>query len=98
MNFAWAPMASILAQVFPPHSRQTSLSISYSIGAAIWGGLAPVTATALYQATDTIWSAIILYFAMTAISIVCLALAPQRIDEVFEEDVLTARALREANE
>lgn len=98
MNFAWAPMASILAQVFPPHSRQTSLSISYSIGAAIWGGLAPVTATALYQATDTIWSAIFLYFAMTAISIVCLALAPQRTDEVFEEDVLAARAARAAGE
>ncbi|GAB3738060.1 MFS transporter [Nocardiopsis nanhaiensis] len=94
MNFAWAPMASILAQMFDPRARQTSLSVSYAVGAAIWGGLAPVTATALFNATGTIWSVIGLFGAMTLVSLVCLAAAPQRTDDTFEED-LAAKAAKD---
>lgn len=90
LNGTWAPLASILSQMFPPKARQTSISISYSVGVAIWAGLAPVTATALYAATGTIWGPLGLFFAMTAISIISLALAPQHSDSVFEEDADSA--------
>ncbi len=92
MNGTWAPLASILAQIFHPKARQTSISVSYSVGNAIWAGLAPVTATALYTATGTIWGPLGLYFGLTLISIICVILAPQRRDAVFEQDVSQSTA------
>lgn len=84
MNATWAPLASIMSQMFDVDSRQTSLSISYSLGNALWAGFSPILATGLFIATGTIWSVIVLFVALTAISLVCLAFAPQRRDHVFE--------------
>ena len=86
MNGTWAPIASIMSQMFDANSRQTSLSISYGVGNAIWAGLSPITATALYTWTGTIWSVVFLYVGMAALSLICLALAPQIRDNVFEGD------------
>ncbi len=86
MNGTWAPVASIMSQMFYPQARQTSLSLSYSVGNAVWAGLAPVTAATLFTATGTIWSVIGLFFGMTILSIICLVLAPQHIDTVFDTD------------
>lgn len=87
MSGAWAPLSSIMSQMFHPQSRQTSLSLSYGVGNALFGGLAPITATALYGATGTIWSVIILYIGMSTMSLICLILAPQRNDDhVFSEN------------
>ncbi len=77
MTGTYAPLATILSQMFVPEARYTSLSIAYGTGAALWAGLSPVTATFLYGATGSVWSVIALYMAMTALSLVCLALAPQ---------------------
>ncbi|KAB1642561.1 MFS transporter [Gulosibacter chungangensis] len=84
MNGTWAPMASVLSQMFAPDSRQTSLSFSYSLGNAIWAGLSPLVATALYGLTGSIWSVIGMLAAMAALSLVCLAFAPQRKDYIFD--------------
>jgi MFS family permease len=92
MSGTWAPVASIMAQMFRPRARQTSISIAYSVGVAIWAGLSPVTATALYAATGSIWGSLGLYFGMTALSIICLFLAPQYNDGIFEEDAVGAGA------
>lgn len=86
MNGTWAPLASILSQMFGPDSRQTSLSVSYSIGVAIWGGLAPIVATALYGAFDSIWAVIFMIGVMVLLSLICLALAPQLEDHAFAQD------------
>lgn len=86
MNGTWAPIASIMSQMFDANSRQTSLSISYGVGNAIWAGLSPIAATALYTWTGTIWSVVFLYVGMAALSLICLALAPQIRDNVFEGD------------
>jgi MFS family permease len=84
VNGSWAPISAIMSQMFKPGSRQTSLSFSYSVAAAIWSGLTPLLATGLYGATHSIWSVIIMLVAMSLLSLVCLALAPQRTDdEVF---------------
>jgi MFS family permease len=94
MNGTWAPLAAIMAQIFLPQARQTSLSLSYNVGNAVWAGLAPITATALLAATGTIWGPLGLFFAMTVLSIVCLILAPQHKDAVFagEEGDVTVSA------
>jgi MFS family permease len=81
MTATYAPVATILAQMFVPEARYTSLSIAYGTGAAIWAGLSPVTATFLFAATGTVWSVIAFYIALTIISMVCLVLAPQHKEE-----------------
>lgn len=86
MNGTWAPIASIMSQMFEPESRQTSLSVSYGVGNAVWAGLSPITATALYSWTGTIWSVIFLYIGMAVLSFVCLVLSPQIRDNVFDTD------------
>lgn len=84
MNTTWAPIAAIMSQMFDAESRQTSLSVSYSIGNALWAGFSPLIATSLFIATGTIWAVIAQYFAMTLITLVCLIFAPQRKDYVFD--------------
>ncbi|MCT1856110.1 MFS transporter [Micrococcus luteus] len=92
MNGTWAPLASIMSQMFDAESRQSALSVSYGLGNAIWAGLSPVVATALFAATGTIWSVILLYMGMATLSMVCLVLAPQIRDNVFDVDHETPAA------
>ncbi|MGW3900491.1 hypothetical protein ACWD6X_05075 [Micrococcus luteus] len=78
--------------MFDAESRQSALSVSYGLGNAIWAGLSPVVATALFAATGTIWSVILLYMGMATLSMVCLVLAPQIRDNVFDVDHETPAA------
>ncbi|GAA1937029.1 MFS transporter [Brevibacterium antiquum] len=73
----WAPLSTLMAQMFEPSYRQTSLSLSYGIGNAIWAGLSPVVATGLYAATNSIWSVIALFGFMTVVSLISLYFARQ---------------------
>lgn len=86
MNGTWVPMASIMSQMFNAEARQTSLSFSYNLGNAIFAGFAPVTATALFNWTGSIWSVIVMYIVMAVLSMICLSLAPQIRDNVFDTD------------
>lgn len=81
MSFTYAPVAAILAHMFRPEARYTSLSVSYGLGAALWAGFSPMVATALFGSTGTIWSVVIMFAVMAGISAVCTALAPQLRDE-----------------
>lgn len=90
LNGTWAPLAAIMSQMFGPASRQTSISFSYSVGSAIWSGLAPTLATALYGLNNSIWAVISMLAIMTTISLICLGLAPQVRDRVFEQEALTS--------
>ena len=84
MTATYAPVATIIAQMFRPRARYTSISITYGVAASVWAGLSPLTATWLYSRTGTIWSVIVMFFALTLISIVCTVLAPQLRDEAAE--------------
>lgn len=86
MNGTWVPMASIMSQMFDAEARQTSLSFSYNFGNAIFAGFAPVTATALFNWTGSIWSVIVLYISLAIMSMICLSFVPQLRDNVFESD------------
>lgn len=81
MSATYGPVAAVLSQMFRPQARYTSISLTYQVAGAVFGGLSPLASTLLYQATDTIWSVIVLLIAMCALSIVCLALAPQYEDD-----------------
>lgn len=80
MTATYAPVATMLAQMFRPQARYTSISITYGVAVAAWAGLSPLAATWLYALTGTIWSVILLMFALAAVSIACTVLAPQLHD------------------
>lgn len=82
MTATYAPAATVMAQAFGPAARYTSLSIANGVAAALWSGLAPLTATVLFGATGSIWPVIALFWAFVVISAVCLWLLPQVKDDI----------------
>lgn len=81
MSMTYAPTATFLSQLFVPQARYTSVSLTYGVGAAVYGGLAPVTASFLYGQTGTIWSVVILFVVFAALNVACVVGAPQLVDE-----------------
>ena len=80
MSATWAPLATVMAQMYRPHARYTSMSLAHGIGAAIWGALPPIAAVWLLSITGTVWSVILLAAGMALLNAVALALAPQHVD------------------
>jgi metabolite-proton symporter len=81
MAATYGPIARILSQMFPPKVRYTSVSLSYQVAGAIFGGLSPIVCTALLAATGSIYPVAGLLIAMALVSIACLLKAPQYSDE-----------------
>jgi MFS family permease len=101
MSATYAPLATILTQMFRPQARYTSVALAYGVGAAIWAGFSPWFATQLVAWTGSIWSVIALFTAMAILAMVCTKLAPQHSDEapvtdsfVPRTDTTTARTVR----
>lgn len=80
LSGAWAPLSTVMTQMFRPQARYTSMSLSYGIGAAVWGGLSPAIATGLIAITGTFWSAIWFFGFLALIAIVGTWFAPQHSD------------------
>lgn len=81
MSATWAPLSALMAQMFRPQARYTSMSLAYGIGAAVWGGLSPIAATALQAGTGTIWAVVGLFAFLSIVAWVSTFLAPQYDDE-----------------
>lgn len=86
---AYSALAAIMSQAFPTASRYMSMSLSYQVGAAIFGGLSPLVSTLLFGATGTIWSVIVLMLAFCIISIACSVKLPQHVDSASLPDSTT---------
>jgi MFS family permease len=97
MSATYAPIAALLAQMFRPQSRYTSIALSYGVGAAIWAGFSPWFATQLIAWTGSIWSVIAMFVGMAIIAGVCTRLAPQHSDEAPVTGSFTARTDTTAN-
>lgn len=80
MATVYGPIARVLAQMYPPQARYTSISIAYQTAGAIFGGLAPLACTALFAATGSILSVVGLLVGMVLLSVVCLSRAPRYRD------------------
>jgi len=80
LSGAWAPLSTVMTQMFRPQARYTSMSLSYGIGAAVWGGLSPAIATALIAATGSFWSAIWFFGGLALIAVIGAWFAPQHSD------------------
>ncbi|WP_129661240.1 MFS transporter [Rothia halotolerans] len=84
MSATYGPMATAMSQMFRPLARYTSISVAYQAAGAIFGGLSPIAATLMFQATGSIWPIIGLLAGMCALGAICLAAAPQYVDDVDE--------------
>ncbi|TCP47319.1 putative MFS family arabinose efflux permease [Tamaricihabitans halophyticus] len=82
MTSIYGPIATFLSQMFRPQARYTSISLSYQLAGAIFGGLSPLVSTLLFQATGSIWPVIALLVGMCVLSAACVLVAPQHaVDE-----------------
>ena len=91
LSGTYAPVAAILAQMFRPQARYTSIALSYGVGAAIWAGFSPWFATLLVGWTGSVWSVLGLFAAMALIAGICTYFAPQHSDEAPVTESFTAR-------
>jgi MFS family permease len=91
LSGAWAPLSTLMAQMFRPQARYTSMSLSYGIGAAVWGGLSPVIATALIAATGSFWSAVVFFGVLCVLAVFGAYFAPQHSDNAPVTESLIAR-------
>ncbi|WP_051580151.1 MFS transporter [Pseudonocardia acaciae] len=73
----YGPIAAVLAQMFPPAARYTSISLSYQVAGAIFGGFSPLVCTALLAAFGGIAPVVALLVLMCLVSIGCLVGAPR---------------------
>ena len=85
-------MAAAMSQIFRPLSRYTSVSLTYQMAGAIFGGLIPIAATLSFQATASIWPTIGMLAAMCALGAVCMGFAPQRQDTPSQLTLRTGEA------
>ena len=83
---AYSALAAIMSQAFPAQNRYQSISLSYQVGAAIFGGFSPLVSTLLFGATGTIWAVILLMLAFCVLSVVCARFVPQIVDEETASD------------
>ena len=91
LSGAWAPLSTIMAQMFRPQARYTSMSLSYGVGAAVWGGLSPAIATGLLVATGNFWAVIAFFALLALLAILGTAFAPQHSDTAPATGSLKAR-------
>lgn len=81
LSGAWAPLSTLMAQMFRPQSRYTSMSLSYGVGAAVWGGLSPAIASTLLIVTDgNFWSVVAFFGLLTVVAWIGVKFAPQHSD------------------
>lgn len=81
LSGAWAPLSTLMAHMFGPQGRYTSMSLSYGVGAAVWGGLSPVIASTLLVITGgNFWSVVAFFGVLALAATIGVRFAPQHLD------------------
>ncbi len=75
----FAPLASLMADVFPIHTRVTGMSLSYNLSVTIFGGFAPVIATGLIALTGSQLAPSFYLILAAALSISALLVAKRKL-------------------
>ena len=92
LSGAWAPLSTLMAQMFRPQARYTSMSLAYGVGAAVWGGLSPAIASLLLVATGgNFWSVVGFFGVLTVAAWIGVRFAPQHSDAAPVTGSLRAR-------
>jgi MFS family permease len=73
-GFTYGPVAALLAEMFPPHVRYSSLSIPYHIGTGYFGGFLPLIASYIIARTGDAyaglwytWGVVLVAFVVSAV-------------------------------
>jgi general stress protein CsbA len=66
----YGPIAAFLVELFPTRIRYTSMSLPYHIGNGWFGGMLPLTATALVAANGNIYAGLWYPVVVAAVSLV----------------------------
>lgn len=70
VTMVYGPIAAFLVELFPTRIRYTSMSLPYHIGNGWFGGMLPLTATALVAANGNIYAGLWYPVTVAAISLV----------------------------
>jgi MFS family permease len=75
VTMVYGPIAAFLVELFPTRIRYTSMSLPYHIGNGWFGGMLPLTATALVAATGNIYAGLWYPVVVALLTVVVGALA-----------------------
>jgi len=75
----FAPLAALMADVFPIQTRVTGMSLSYNLSVTIFGGFAPVIATGLIALTGSQLAPSFYLIGAAALSITALLVASRKL-------------------
>jgi MHS family proline/betaine transporter-like MFS transporter len=75
----FAPLPSLMADIFPVRTRVTGMSLSYNLGVTIFGGFAPVIATGLIALTGSQLAPSFYLMLAAALSVVALLMARKKL-------------------
>lgn len=73
----YAPQAAFFSELFGTEVRYSGASVGYQLASPLAGGIAPLIATALLEATGAAWSVAAYLIALGAITIVSVLLASE---------------------
>ena len=86
VTMVYGPIAAFLVELFPTKIRYTSMSLPYHIGNGWFGGLLPLTATAMVAATGDIYYG--LWYPI-AVAVVTLIIGSLFLSETRHRDIRT---------
>ncbi|GAA3937899.1 MFS transporter [Pseudoclavibacter caeni] len=78
----FGPVVTWFAQLFPAARRYTAVGLAFQLGAAFGGGFSPLIANRLLAATGSTLSISLYLIVVMVLSLVCVALLPERAAEV----------------
>jgi metabolite-proton symporter len=73
----YGPQAAFIAELFETELRYSGASMGYQLAGVLGGGIAPIVAIALVEATGTSYSVSVYVLAMVALTLIALAVAPE---------------------
>jgi MFS family permease len=91
VTMVYGPIAAFLVELFPARIRYTSMSLPYHIGNGWFGGMLPLTATAMVAATGDIYYGLWYPIVVAIMTLVVgTLLLKETKDRVVREDLLPA--------
>jgi hypothetical protein len=86
VTMVYGPIAAFLVELFPTEIRYTSMSLPYHIGNGWFGGMLPLTATAMVAATGDIYFG--LWYPIT-VAVMSLIIGTIFLRETHQRDIRT---------
>jgi MFS family permease len=90
----YGPQAAFIAELFSTELRYSGASMGYQLAGILGGGIAPIVAIALVDATGTSYAVSVYVLAMLLLTLVALKLAPETSEPLRQESRVTASADR----